>query len=246
MKKSLIASLLIILLLFTSFSFAAGEESSLPDISALSADQLKELKEEINEQLIAMGEMYEDIKKGSSGENVLLLQKRLVELGYLETEPTGKWDAASIAAMKVYEKTTGQKKPNGLASIAEQEAIFSDNAPSKPAPTPTPIAYGKFNYTKVSRNPEDYEGDKVKISGYVCQVMGTRSDGYTLRLATKGHYDNIILVVVASENTPDSNILEDDKITVYATLDGEYTYTSTFGQEITLPLADADSVTISQ
>lgn len=149
--------------------------------------------------------------------------------------------------MKAYEKATGVKKPNGVASIAEQEAIFADDALPKPTPEPTATPdpkkqYAKFDYKSVSRNPENYEGEKVKISGRILQVLGSRTEGYDLRLATKGHYDNVVYVYISEDATPDYNLLEDDDIVVYAELEGDYTYTSTMGQEITLPLAYADFV----
>ena len=245
MKKLLIV-LLALCVLMTAVAMAEETPAPLPDISTMDASQLKTLKTAINERLIALGEMYEDIGKGSQGENVTLLQERLKELGYLDGEPTNRWDKPAIDAMKAYEKATGAKA-DGLASASEQEAIFAADAMVKPTPEPTATPdprtlYGKFDFKTVSRNPENYKGNKVKITGYVLQVLGSRSEGFDIRLATKGHYDNVVYIYILSDNTPDYNILEDDKLVVYATLDGDYTYTSTMGAEITLPLAMADSV----
>ncbi len=251
--KKLLSILLVLFVLWASSALAQENTTTLPDVSSLSVSELKELKNQINERLIALGELYEAIGKKASGENVSLLQKRLKELGYLNGEASGTWDKVSIAAMKDYEKAVGVKKSDGLASVAEQEAIFSANAQPKPTPEPTatpkptPTAnkkkgYGTFSYKSVSRNPEEYIGDKVKISGYVLQVMGNRTDGYDIRLATKGRYDNIVYIYILPENAPDYNILEDDKLILYATLAGDYMYTSTLGAEITLPLASADIV----
>ena len=245
--KRVLAVLLILCVLFTAFAFAEESPAPLPDISTLDAAQLKELKIAINERLIALGEMYEDIGKGAQGENVKLLQQRLVELGYLVGTPTDTWDKAAISAMKDYEKATDAKKVDGLASAAEQEAIFAADALVKPTPEPTATPdpkklYGKFDFKTISRNPENYVGEKVKITGYVLQVLGSRTEGYDIRLATKGHYDNVVYVYIIADNTPEYNILEDDKITVYATLAGDYTYTSTMGAEITLPLVNGDFV----
>ncbi len=246
MKKILV--FLVFWCIFAStFSFAESTALALPDVSALSVEQLKELKENINARLVDLGELYDDIKKGDQGENVLLLQKRLAELDYLTGEQSGTWDKDSIAAMKEYEKVTGEKKPDGNASAAEQQVVFSNDAMPKPTPAPTPTPdpralYGKFDFKSVSRNPEDYISDKVKISGRVVQVMGSRSEGYIVRLATKGRYDNIIYCVILAENAPSYNILEDDKITIFAVLAGEHTYETTMGAEITLPLVRVDFV----
>lgn len=247
--KRAFAVLLVLCALFATVAFAQESPAPLPDISTLDAAQLKDLKAAINERLVALGELYEDIGKDAQGENVLLLQKRLQELGYLTGSPTDTWDKAAMAAMKEYEQATGAKKPDGLATIAEQEALFAADAMVKPTPEPTATPdptkqYGKFDFKSVSRNPENYIGNKVKITGYVLQVLGSRSEGFDIRLATKGHYDNVVYLYIAPDNTPAYNILEDDKITVYATLAGNYTYTSTMGAEITLPLANGDIVEV--
>lgn len=255
--KKIISLLLLVCLFLASFAIAENTVSPetslspLPDVSTLTVDQLKELKASINERLLALGELYEDIKSGSQGENVSLLQERLIDLGYYEGEASGTWDKASIAAMKDYEKAVGVKKPDGNASIAEQEALFAEDAMPKPTPAPTPTPdprslYGKFDFKSVSRNPEDFKGDKVKISGRVVQVMGSRDEGYIIRLATKGRYDNIVYCMIPSENTPDYNILDEDKITIFAVLAGDHTYTTTMGASITLPLVYVDFVEMTK
>lgn len=132
--RKILAGFLLVALLFGTCVFA--ESYDLPDISDLTVAQLKELKENINARLVDLGELYDDIKKGSKGENVSLLQERLIDLGYLEGEPTGVWDNASIMAMKAYEKVMGIKKQDGAASAEEQKGVFSESAPSKPIPTP--------------------------------------------------------------------------------------------------------------
>lgn len=99
------------------------------------------------------------------------------------------------------------------------------------------IVYEKLNYTKASRYPEEYEGTKVIIEGNAIQVLGSKEEGYDIRIATKGNYDNIIYVYTSKFDVPEARILEDDSLRVKATMMGEYTYTSALGVPITLPLA---------
>ena len=128
-------------------------------------------------------------------------------------------------------------------------ALKSNQSISKSTPQPEIMnvssEYGEFNYKKVARNPEDYIGTKVKLDGHVVQVTGTRTEGYSIRLATNGNYDDILLLRVYSENAPASNILEADDLTVYAVLQGEYTYKTVMGNSITLPIADAKEIVIN-
>lgn len=98
-----------------------------------------------------------------------------------------------------------------------------------------------FDYAAFSRNPENYAGQSVKVSGKVIQVMGSRSSGYDIRLATNGSSD-IVYITVYSSYVPDSNILEDDELTIYGTFIGDYTYKTVLGSSVTLPRVSAKLV----
>ena len=124
-------------------------------------------------------------------------------------------------------------------------------ATKKPTPSPSPspmpklsskVKYGAFDYKAVARNPEKFVDKTVRITGKVLQVMGSRQDGYDLRIATDGNYGDVVYVYVPADNTPDFNILEDDQLTIRAVLKGDYTYKTVLGSSVTLPLAYADSV----
>lgn len=97
-----------------------------------------------------------------------------------------------------------------------------------------------YSYNNIARSPNEYKGKYAKIYGKVLQVMQEKSGGkisYTLRIGTGGsyYYDKVILAsYTASEDEP--RILEDDMITAYGMLGGEYTYETVMGNEITLPL----------
>ena len=82
------------------------------------------------------------------------------------------------------------------------------------------------------------------IEGTVVQVIGSKSEGYDIRLSTKGTYDDVVYIYVSSDKVPDPKILEDDTLRVKAIMKGEHTYTSISDKKITLPLAFADSVEI--
>ena len=97
-----------------------------------------------------------------------------------------------------------------------------------------------ITYDQLARTPDDYEGEKVKFKGKVIQVVD--GDGeVTLRVAVNSNYDKVILVVY-SKSIVSSRVLEDDTITVYGTSQGLYTYQSTMGGMITIPLIFADKI----
>ena len=109
-----------------------------------------------------------------------------------------------------------------------------------------------ITFSNLERNPDDYEGKKVKLTGRVIQVMESDNE-VDLRVATskamygEGYgYDDVfyayILNADATKEKLPSRILEDDVITIYGTSEGLYTYTSTADIDITLPLVSVDRV----
>ncbi len=98
--------------------------------------------------------------------------------------------------------------------------------------------FTQMPYSSVARNPEDYSGKPMRISGKVLQASGS-----TLRVATSGSYDNVVLVSTSAAEK-DGNILEDDHITIYGLCTGTTTYKTVLGAEKTLPSISALKVVI--
>ena len=97
-----------------------------------------------------------------------------------------------------------------------------------------------ITYEQLARNPEDYEGKKVKFYGKVLQVIeGT--DEIKLRIAVNNDYDNVILVGY-DPDIVDMRVLEDDKITIMGVSVGLYSYESTGGATITIPAIVVDII----
>ena len=95
-----------------------------------------------------------------------------------------------------------------------------------------------YNYKEIARNPDNYKGKKVKFTGEVIQVQEGFLNTVVLRInVTKNEYDfyedTIYCTYTYSEN--ESKILEEDIITLYGECKGDTTYTSIFGQSITIP-----------
>ncbi len=90
-----------------------------------------------------------------------------------------------------------------------------------------------ITYNQLARTPDDYEGEKVKFSGEVVQVI-EGSSSVQIRLAVNDDYDTILLGEYDSDIVS-SRILEDDHITIYGTSIGTISYESTMGATITIP-----------
>ena len=103
-------------------------------------------------------------------------------------------------------------------------------------------------YDQLARNPNDYKEKKVKFYGEVVQVTedGWDGAGTVLRVAVKsskpdGDFDGIVLVYY-KKSIVKSRVLEDDMITFYGVSKGLYTYESTEGEGVTLPLIQVDKI----
>ena len=99
-----------------------------------------------------------------------------------------------------------------------------------------------ITYDQLARTPDDYTGKKVMFKGRVLQVL-EGSGSVTLRVATRGNYDDVLLVDYESSIVT-VRVLEDDWITIYGVSNGLYTYESTGGADITIPYVTADQIEI--
>ena len=102
----------------------------------------------------------------STGDPVAKVQERLKELGYYQGEITRKYDKATQAAVKAFQKASGLKA-DGVAGKETQDLLFADDTPdagTTPTPTPTPTATPEPSYVipsgKVQRNSE---GEDAKL-----------------------------------------------------------------------------------
>jgi len=104
--------------------------------------------------------------------------------------------------------------------------------------------YGKMDFKKLSRYPDDYMEEKFKIVGVVLQAQGGKTDGYyELRIATKGKYDDVVYVTC---RYPGFGILDDDKLTLYVEYYGMTSYKTIMGGRVTLPGFVADLVELNE
>ncbi len=114
-----------------------------------------------------------------------------------------------------------------------------------PCSTISEAAYKKsctqVSYDQLSRNYNDWRGERVKISGRIFQIVSEGSgywQVYTYLVATSGRSNNLIYVVYTGPL--DSRLLEGDSVTIYGEADGLYSYTTVLGATRTVPEIDAE------
>ncbi len=242
--KKVFCALLTALMLFC----AAAACAEAVDVDSMDAETLLALREEIDARLRTLGAYpFVTLKSGDKSAEVEALQKRLQELGYLTGEVTGKYNNATVKAMKAFEKEAGLKV-NGTATAEDQIALFAETAPLKPTPTPTKTpkptktpnrsaAYGKLDFAAVGQEPDRYQGKKLRFTGTVVQSLADADGSYRLRIATG---NNGTLVVYAVIQGPDFSPAENDSVACFGTFDGLYTYTTADAQSVTLPAFTLD------
>jgi len=174
------------------------------------------------------------LQKGSKGDDVKKLQQRLKDLNYLSGGVDGDYGNGTASAVSAFQKEAGLSE-TGIADEATQKALYADDAPKS-------RVYTKLDYKAVARDPDAHEGDLITFSGKVLQVM--ESGKYiTFRISSKGNYDN---VVYCNYEAPENykRILEDDKVTVYGTCTGIYTYETIMGGSVTIPSCTIDRIEV--
>ena len=97
-------------------------------------------------------------------------------------------------------------------------------------------------YKDIARNPADFEGRMVKFKGQVIQVQENSYSKSIFRIdVTKDEddywTDTVYVTFKMDENSP--KILEDDIVEFYGVCQGTTSYTSVFGEQITIPAVDA-------
>ena len=126
--------------------------------------------------------------------------------------------------------TEGNKDRQTITIYIDHSAVYDNQS------------YPKIDYDSAMRYPSSWKGDKVSFSGRVLQVM---NDGNTTiyRISSKGRYDNVVYVTIKNSDivTP---VIEDDNVTVYGSFNENKTYTSTWGQSITIPWVNAERIIV--
>ena len=178
---------------------------------------------------------YIELTKGSKGDEVVNMQKRLIELGYLTGSADGAYGNGTAGAVSKFQ-SQHNLSATGTADVETQKLLFSAEAQQA-------IVYEKLDYKGVSRDPDDYEGRYVSFAGKVVQIL--EYDSYVcFRIASRGSYNDVVYVIMPIPESY-SRILEDDKVTVSGTYGGLYSYETVRGDTVTIPLVYASTVTLN-
>ena len=83
------------------------------------------------------------LKKGSKGDEVMRLQERLQELGYLNEKPDGIYGNDTVAAVKAFQKRNGLSA-DGQAGALTLEKLYAEDAAAAPEHVLTDVLEGEL------------------------------------------------------------------------------------------------------
>lgn len=164
----------------------------------------------------------------------------------------------TIKSVSDIEKKENEKKAEiAKAKKAEEDKIKAEKAAEEKAAKEEEEANKKaaekfaarydtgITFDNLARNPETYEGEKVKFYGKIIQVI--KGDEHSqFRFAIDDNYDQILYIEISESQLSNNRLLEDDFITIKGTSYGEYTYSSAIGGEITVPAVVVDEFELHQ
>ena len=147
---------------------------------------------------------------------------------------SGDWQKTIDLAKTLHEKYNGTPEDaEGQKLAKESQKKINEKKAKEEAEKAKGYETG-ITYSQLSRNPEKYEGKKVKFKGKVVQVIEGSGSEVQIRLAVNSDYD-MVLFGQYDSSIVGSRVLEDDVITIYGSSVGTISYQSTMGGTITIP-----------
>lgn len=95
----------------------------------------------------------------------------------------------------------------------------------------------EYDYKDIARNPDDYKGKNIKITGDIIQVQEI-GKSVTLRVATDDWYEEIYYCSYRYTGKEPCKLVEGDNLTFYGKCTGTEKYLTVLGSQMTIPSMD--------
>lgn len=129
------------------------------------------------------GPRDEELSKGSSGNNVLLLQQRLIELGYLTSGADGKFGSKTEAAVRLFQETMGLSA-TGTADYLTLKYVYANVKTYSEMVQSGEVVYDETpkpstqeGYTLLQKGSEGAEVTKLQNRLIQLGYMADKADG---------------------------------------------------------------------
>lgn len=177
---------------------------------------------------------------------VQIVQQALNDAGFDCGNPDGKAGAKTQEALKAYQQSKGINV-NGVITDELLEAMGVADQVSEAAKLEASKAEysSDYSYNTIARDSESYKDTKVKFRGKVLQEGDAGSGVHYIRFAVDSNYDTVLFVTYDADQVT-GRILEDDILTIYGTVVGDYSYETVMGATMTLPWVHSDIIDTSE
>ena len=131
--------------------------TSAAELTAIINGQTITVQAATPEPTVTPAATYAPLQKGDESNDVLRLQNRLYELGYLNDDRDGVFGSKTQTAVKMFQETAGISA-SGIADNATQQALYADDAPyaaGAVTPTPAPITTPAPEPTEAAIQPAE-------------------------------------------------------------------------------------------
>lgn len=151
--------------------------------NALSTPKTSKVSGWMGDVITLTEDEYTELSLGSIGTRVKNLQKRLIELGYMNGTASGTFDQATVLAVKLFEEAYGRQQ-TGRATQVMQYYLFSETVRkyTKTNATATPAAQ-TATYRTLQRGDTGSDVQQLQQRlydlGYLSQVSGSYYDAAT-------------------------------------------------------------------
>ena len=218
--------------------------------------QLESENAELQEQLEALQNPETEVQTEPSTEivgtqytdsaTVQIVQQALNDAGFDCGNPDGKAGAKTEAALREYQKSKGINV-NGVITDELLEAMEVADQVSEAAKQEAAKAEysADYSYNTIARDSESYKDIKVKYRGKVLQEGDAGGGLHYIRFAVDSNYDTVLFVTYDADKVS-GRILDDDILTIYGTVVGDYSYETVMGATITLPWIHGDIIDTSE
>ncbi len=229
---SMIAGVFIVFILLMVY---VGENSA--DTKALSSE-VTSMEADLEEKDDLIAELEGDLEEKNSQIVEMKTKLEKAEPWFILSEKEKERKLAEEKKKQEAEEAAAEKK--AAEEKAKKEAAEEEARKKKVAEAKKGYETG-ITFDELARNPDEYIGDKVKLSGKVIQVIEGEASQTQLRIAVNDDYDRVVYAAYDS-SIVDSRILEDDQITIMGISSGLLTYQSTMGGDITIPAVKIDVI----
>jgi TM2 domain-containing membrane protein YozV len=174
--------------------------------------------EQLTAEAISVEQTQADLNKTATAERIALDRTATENSRIIQNTAT--------AEAKLYQQTELAKNKTATASqLAYQKTATAGVMATVKAKK---AEYEEIYWKELNTYPESYEGKKVWVRGRIFNINGNQE----FQAYFAGTYEAFYVVT----NKPFSDLYENDYVTVYGTVDGEFCGTNAFGGEVCQPL----------